>query len=382
MRSIFADLRGHQQCWLNMRALGWFKARVSMEVLGFLALYLASPFAFAQSVSPIANRDEFAMALRELQPGATLVLAPGEYGSDWYVTNVDRLTIRAADPPKPPRFTGGKVAIHFSKCSHLHLDGLTIAGQSQNGLNLDDGGPNSTPPHSVTLEHLTIENIGPKGNCDGIKASGIEQLKIQHCSFTGWAGQGIDLVGCHHVMIDQCQFHGKEGFAPSAGIQAKGGSSDVQIQDCQLQDAGERLINIGGSTGLPFFRPQGIPYEAKDVLVRSCRLQGGLCAIAFVGVDGAVVENNTIHYPQKWIVRILQETKASSFLPSQNGVFRNNKILFRREQISSECNVGAGTAPETFRFEENQWYAVDQPQRSKPKLPVEELNGRYGIDFR
>ncbi|MFO0922315.1 MAG: right-handed parallel beta-helix repeat-containing protein [Pirellulales bacterium] len=379
MRSMIAALRWPRTSKFNYCAFDWLLAMVTTGVTAF---FVASPMAFAQSLRHLANREELAKALRELQPSTTLVLANGEYGSDWYITNVDRLTIRAADQARPPSFTGGKVAFHFSKCSHLHLDGLKITGQSQNGLNLDDGGPSSTPPHSIILEHLTIENIGPKGNCDGIKASGIEQLKIQHCSLSGWAGQGIDLVGCHHVLIEQCQLQGKEGYSPPAGIQAKGGSSDIKMQDCQLHDAGERLINIGGSTGLPFFRPQGIHYEAKDVLVRNCQLQGGLCAVAFVGVDGAVVEDNTIHYPQKWIVRILQETNSSPFVPSRNGVFKNNKVLFRREQVSLDCNVGAGTAPETFRFEGNQWYAVDQPQRSKPKLPVEEINGRYGVDFR
>ncbi|MBI5802852.1 MAG: hypothetical protein HZA92_19290 [Verrucomicrobia bacterium] len=45
-------------------------------------------------------------------------------------------------------------------------------------------------------------------------------------------------------------------------------------------------------------------------------------------------------------------------------------------------NVGGGTAPETFRFESNQWFAEDRPTASKPRLPVAEKDGIYGRDPR
>jgi hypothetical protein len=41
-------------------------------------------------------------------------------------------------------------------------------------------------------------------------------------------------------------------------------------------------------------------------------------------------------------------------------------------------NLGAGTAPETFTFARNWWYCVDQPERSRPKLPTPEIDGVYG----
>ena len=63
-------------------------------------------------------------------------------------------------------------------------------------------------------------------------------------------------------------------------------------------------------------------------------------------------------------------------------LIENNAIVFNRSQVAIEVNVGAMTAPETFRFAGNRWFAEDRPDRSKPKLPTEEKDGTYGTDPR
>jgi len=84
----------------------------------------------------------------------------------------------------------------------------------------------------------------------------------------------------------------------------------------------------------------------------------------------------------KWIFRILQETKEPGFVPCRNVLIKDNRIIFRRSKVQIEVNIGDGTSPETFRFESNRWFAEDRPQTSKPRLPVEEKNGVYGVDPR
>jgi len=49
---------------------------------------------------------------------------------------------------------------------------------------------------------------------------------------------------------------GREGASNGSGVQAKGGTSEVVIQACTFLGAGQRAINVGGSTGLEFFRPR------------------------------------------------------------------------------------------------------------------------------
>lgn len=330
----------------------------------------------------VHDADSLRAALRDLELGTTLKIAPADYPGGHSVSGIEKLTIEALDPKNPPHFSGGANAWHFSCCNDLTLRNLRLSGQTGNGLNLDDGGDLANSVTGITIEHVEISDIGPKGNHDGIKCSGLDKLTIRDCSITGWGGQGIDFVGCHHSLITSCRFIGKEGFTASAAIQLKGGTSDVIVEKCHFTNAGERPINLGGSTGLPYFRPQDAKFEAARLIVRDNIIEGSLCAAAFVGVDGAEFTGNTILFPTKWIFRILQETREPSFAPCRNVLIKGNKIAFRRAEVQIDINIGDGTSPETFRFENNTWFAEDRPQASKPKLPVEEKNGFYGVDPR
>ncbi len=318
-------------------------------------------------------------ALRNLQPGVVLKIAPGNYPGEHYVSGIQDLTIEALDATRPPVFQGGSTAWQFSRCNGLTLRHLKMTGQSVNGLNLDDGGQLDQPATGITLEHLEVSDIGPRGNHDGIKCSGLDRLTIRNCKITGWGGQGIDFVGCHRALITGCQFVGKPGFSASAGVQFKGGSSDIIVEQCRFENAGDRPLNIGGSTGLAYFRPAGAKHEAARIIVRHNTIEGSPCAAAFVGVDGAQFVNNTIRFPTKWIFRILQETREPGFVPCRNVQIRDNVITFRRADVQIELNIGGGTAPETFQFSGNQWFATDKPAASRPNLPVAEQDGVYGV---
>lgn len=347
--------------------------------LVLLVVLILEPFASLRA-DEFVVRDAASLgrALRVMKPGTTIKIGPGEYPGDNYLAGVERLTIEALDPKQPPVVKGGKAGFHFSRCSDLTLRHLRISGQSENGLNIDDGGDLTHPVSNIVLDHVEVFDIGPRGNRDAIKCSGLDNLTIRDCTISGWGGQGIDFVGCHHSLVTGCRLIGKEGFSATAGIQLKGGTSDITIEKCHFTNAGERPINLGGSTGLAYFRPQSAKHEAARLVVRDNTIEGSLCAAAFVGVDGAEFVSNTIKYPSKWVFRILQETQGQGFAPCRNVLVKGNRITFRRSEVQTEINIGAGTAPETFRFENNHWFAEDRPQASKPKLPVEEKNGVYG----
>lgn len=325
---------------------------------------------------------ELRAALSQIQPGTVLQIAPGEYRAGHHVKDIEKLTIEGQDPKNPPVFRGGNTGWQFSRCAQLTLRNVKITGQSTNGLNLDDGGDLASLVPGITIEHVEVSDIGPTGNHDGIKCSGLEGLTIRDCVIAGWGGQGIDFVGCHRSLITGCRFIGKDGFSASAGIQLKGGTSEIIVEKCRFDKAGSRPLNVGGSTGLPYFRPQGTLFEAQKIIVRDNVIEGSQCAAAFVGVDGAEFTGNTLLFPEKWIFRILQETKEPGFVPCRNVRIRDNKIVFRRSQVQTDINIGGGTAPETFRFEKNRWFAEDRPDASKPRLPVPEIKGSYGSDPR
>ena len=107
---------------------------------------------------------------------------------------------------------------------------------------------------------------------------------------------------------------------------------------------------------------------------------GGQAPLAFVGVEGAVVRYNTIYRPEKWVLRILQETTQPGFVACRRGELSHNLIVFRRSDVSVIANIGPHTQPETFTFADNLWYCEDRPAASRPDLPAEETGGRYGLD--
>jgi len=339
----------------------------------------------AQTVVNVADNASLTAALRSARPGTTIRIAAGEYRGGVYQDNLHGtreapITIEAADPKNPPVFRGGNGGWHLSDCSYLVMRNLQLTGHAINGLNIDDGGTYDTPTHHLFIEGLRITDIGPRGNHDPIKLSGVDDFTVRRCRIEGWGGQGVDMVGCHRGAIEQCSFRGKENCTQTAGVQAKGGTSEVVIRRCLFDHAAARGVNIGGSTGLQFFRPRGVKYEAKDITVEGCVFVGNQAPVAYVGVDGAIVRFNTIVHPDKWVARILQETTESGFAPCRNGRFENNLIVFKRASVNTFVNVGPNTQPDSFAFAKNLWYCDDRPAASRPQLPVAETGGVYGVD--
>jgi hypothetical protein len=166
-------------------------------------------------------------------------------------------------------------------------------------------------------------------------------------------------------------------------VQTKGGSSDIVIQRCRFENAGGRAVNAGGSTGSDYFRPRDATYEAKDITVEDCQFIGGASAIAFVGVDGALVRHNTIYRPRRWAIRILQENNDPRLVASRNGQFRNNVVAFRAGELRTVVNIGDNTAPQTFAFADNVRCCLDRPAdtRRLVELPVAESGGQYGVQL-
>ena len=377
------------------------KIPLSLCVLTLCALAMPSLAKTADLPQPnivvsVKSLDELRAALRTAKPGTQINMAPGEYRGGLYFANLrgaagKPIVIAATDPQRPPVFTG--TGIQLSKVVHLELRNLQLRDIKGNGLNIDDGGTYDSPSHHVTLRNLKISNVGPSGNLDGIKLSGLDDFLIDNCRIERWGtggGTGIDMVGCHRGLIENSTFiHEKEAAKTGAsGIQAKGGCRNILIRRNRFEHAGQRAINIGGSTGFAYFRPpltqwpQGEEkYEAKNIRVEGNTFIGSVAPLAFVGVDGAIARFNTIYEPDRWAMRILQETTAPGFVPSRNGVFTDNIVVFRANQwMEGGVNIGPNAQPQSFVFARNFWFNADAPTRSRPMLPVEEAEGVYGED--
>jgi polygalacturonase len=325
----------------------------------------------------VSNAAEFRQAVAAARPGTRVLIAPGEYRGGFSFSGltgtVDRkIVIAGADPSNRPRFSG----MHFSRIAHVEIRDIVVDATTGNGINIDDGGTITQPSHHVTLANIHVTQT-PRGNIDGLKLSGLDDFVVRGCLIEKWGGSGIDMVGCHRGVIEDCTFRN----GGDNGVQGKGGTSEVVVRRSRFENAGQRGVNLGGSTGLQFFRPAGAQYEARNLTVEGCTFIGSVAPIAFVGVDGATVRFNTIYMPERWAVRILQETALPEFVPSRNGVFSDNIVVFRSSNWSSGgVNIGPNTSPSTFKFERNWWFCTDRPVSSTPQLPTKETNGTYGTD--
>jgi hypothetical protein len=270
-------------------------------------------------------------------------------------------------------FDGSAESIHLVRCKHVILDGFLIQHQTGNGMNIDDGGMYDVPASHITVRNCHFRDINAVGNNDLLKLSGLDDFHIHHCIFeNGAAGSGVDMVGCHHGIIEDCIFNN----TGNSGIQAKGGTQHIRIQRNEFRDIAQRAINIGGSTGLEFFRPP-LPdpivsaFEAANIEVFSNLFIGSWSPIAYVGCINSAVRNNTFYQPQNWAIRILQETTVPGFLPCSYNEFSNN-IVFLANDLT-EVNIGPNTLPATFEFSNNLWYNAAN-NFWVPVLPVSDEN--------
>lgn len=337
----------------------------------------------------VSSREELVAALSQAKAGTTIRLAAGTYRGGLTQNNLrgtaeQPIVIAAEDSRNPPVIEGGGTGLHFSSPENLELRDLVLAGATGNGLNIDDGG-NGATARSIVLRNLTVRDVGPEGNRDGIKLSGVDAFVVDGCRVERWGsgGSGIDMVGCHQGEIKNCQFVEARGNAAN-GVQAKGGSSEIVVRRCRFENSGGRGVNVGGSTGLPFFRPKDAVYEAKNITVEDCEFVGGMAAIAFVGCENSRVEHNTIHCPSRWPLRILQENIDPRFVACRNVLFSKNVVIFRADEVREVVNIGGKTQPETFQFARNVWLCLDRPGDTERlvRLPAQETEGVYGREVK
>jgi parallel beta helix pectate lyase-like protein len=274
-------------------------------------------------------------------------------------------------------FDGGNTALQLSDCEYLYISNITFEKQRLNGVNIDDAGTYDSPTHHIKITNCTFRDMEGTGNNDLLKLSGFEDFEIMNCIFLNGSkgGSGIDMVGCHNGLIVNNYF---ENMGSNC-IQAKGGTRDIEITRNIFINGGNRAVNIGGSTGLSYFRPQDSKTESQDISIYANIFVGGECAVAFVGTVNSHVYNNTIVGSRKWIFRILQETvDPDRFLLCGDNSFYNNVVQFD-DSLSMTVNIGPNTRPESFLFYNNLWYKENN-QSWNHNLPFDDINSIVGIN--
>ncbi len=334
-------------------------------------------------------------AVQDVAPGAAIRVHTGTYAGGIYINQLSGtaeapIWIGGASGEARPIIEGGNEGLHFIRGAYLIIHDLEVRSSAHNGINADDGGVYDDPSasHHLIFKNLSIHNIGGDGNQDCLKLSGVNDFWVMDSEFAfcggGISGSGIDHVGCHRGLIRGNFLHDLSG----SGIQAKGGSEDIEIHANWFRDAGERGVNIGGSTGFDYFRPPlsttSPNFESRNIRVIANVFEGSVTPMAFVGTVDSLALNNTLIMPENWLLRILQETVTSGdyvFLPCGNNAVINNIFYFdTRDIAASYINIGVNTDASSFTFANNLWYAHDAPTQSQPNWPVTETDPISGLD--
>lgn len=347
--------------------------RLKYLLLAFLILPLTA-FSQVITVGSGGNFPTLSQAQSAIGPGDTVIVLNQVFSNSPQYLTLNGLPgqpiVIMGQTNQGPIFQGGAEGIHLISCNYVELNGLVFQQQTANGLNIDDGGSYSIPSTHIIVRNCLFRDMAASGNNDLLKMSGVDNFLISNCTFLNGAsgGSGLDFVGCHYGAVEDCVFDN----AGSSGIQNKGGTQYITIQRNIFKNMSQRALNLGGSTGLPYFRPP-LPtpivdaFEAADIHVFSNVFIGNWAPIAYVGCVRVKVRNNTFYKPQNWVIRILQETTVDGFLTCADNEFSNNIIYL--ENDLTEVNIGTNTNPASFTFSHNAWFN-EAANNWTPVLPV------------
>lgn len=340
----------------------------------------------ARAADIVVNADyELHAAVKSAKPGDHIKLGPGPFKGGFYSVGLHGTAekpIRISGPSveKPAIFHAEQVyAMQLVQSAYIEMENLHITRANGSGLMFDDGGKEPFSCHHITIHHCRFDDVGPLAGACSIKLAGVSDFTVRDCTFKDWgvAGDAVDCVGCRKGIVERCTFLAGRG---AVAVQFKGGSEEVAIRRCLFDGVDGGGINVGGSTGMPYFRPKPQGFEARKIVVEGNTFKGGGAPVVFANCDGADVRFNTIHLPKTWAFRILQQTAREDFTPCRNGRIEDNIIVFKSSWYEGGINVGPKTAPETFTFARNLWYCVDAPAKSAPRLPSKEQDGLIGKD--
>jgi hypothetical protein len=345
-------------------------------LLLLLALSFATASARTIEVTTSGAINSLRVAAQTVQPGDTILFRGGIYPGGELIANLRGtpgawITVMAA-VGEDVILRGGGNSWQLTDPAYLRIEGFTIREQTGNGMNIDDAGTYDTPAHHIVIANCTFERLEATGNNDQLKMSGVDTFEVRDCHFSDGSpgGSMIDMVGCHMGRFIGNRFE-RTG---SNAIQAKGATRYIRIERNRFDGGAEfsRMLNIGGSTGLTFFRPLDAKYEASDIEVSANIITGSDAPIAFVGAVNCAVVNNTIWLPNRWAIRILQETTEPGFLECGDNAFAGNIVVVDNRAANPTINIGPNTRPNTFAFEDNLWYNLENANWSGPNTPTAE----------
>ncbi len=184
--------------------------------------------------------------------------------------------------------------LYAVNCTNLTIDGGgTIYGKGDTGLtnggtwfgNAIKEAERPMTVWTVLSDHVTIQNIYVRLSAMWtIVPMETDNLLIKNVLLnvdTGITHDGIDIVDCHHTVVQDCTVvTGDDSFVPKTGIRR--GVDDLVIKDCFTAHAGSNSYKFGTASYGAF----------KNALIQDCYAKNAqFAAMVLMSRNGAEVEN-------------------------------------------------------------------------------------------
>ncbi|MCH8164883.1 MAG: right-handed parallel beta-helix repeat-containing protein [Planctomycetes bacterium] len=337
----------------------------------------------------VAPGDDWQKLASRLRSGDEIILMPGEHRPASFTmlhgTRAKPITIRGINRAHPAVIAADRVGITLHRPQHVVLENLIVTGASIAGIVVDDAdgsgateSPRGDPwPANLVIRHVSVTKTGPRGERHAIRLAGLQDVRIEDVRIEGWAGSGLELVGCHKVRIERCRFIGLKNYSQLRAIHVRGGSQYVAIHHCRFENAGDLVLHVGGASARGEFRPPladdaptGSQFEARYVQVQHCTFIGGNCPIALSNCDSTLVRNNTIVRPRRWVLGILDEQDDPRFAPTTRGVFGANLIVWEPGDLQRLAYLAQGVEADRFGMHQNLWWSAEPPDLREALGPL------------
>jgi hypothetical protein len=317
-------------------------------------------------------------------PGTFILLAPGVHASDQFVADL-RGTPQApiwigGTSNTRPVIAGGVQGLHLTRPAYVVIQRLELRGQHANGINIDDGVAHASDAHHVAIVDVYIHDVFDHTNASCVRASGVEDLAIYDSRLFSCTA-GISQYGVHRGVLARNHI----ANVLSYGIRASAGSTDIDIRQNRLDQAGYIAISLGGESPVDTFRP---PLSTVSPNAEARRLRAfdnvvtGNPHVPFVFqgcTDCLVAHNLTYGEPQR-VLRILPRTPPAgyAFERTRDGRVINNSFVFGVP--NAHVDVIADADGSSFVFANNLWYSFISLSWSEPVgLPVAETGSVVGV---
>jgi len=314
-----------------------------------------------------------------LKPGDEILLLSGRHKPavlDNVRGTIERpIIIRSLDPKNPAIIAAKRYGIRLFGVDHVRLSDITITGATIHGLSLE--GPPAVSPSDpdarpapmtghVRISGITVNDTGPRGLRHAISIKWLANVEIDGCRVNGWAGSGIEIIGCEDVKITECHLEGSPDHQEMSGIRVRAASRQVQIKACTFVDTGDQGVCVGGNSkpgdlreGLSPTAEPGSAFEAFRVRISRCIFRGGQCAVAYVNSVETMTRHCTIVRPRRAVLSIRHEQQDPRFSGNDRCTFGSNLITWQPGDVTAFAHVGQGADASGLNLEQNLWWSSD-----------------------